>query len=692
MFGLLLATIAAFPVDPGTPRRHPGKAPTPAPRSEERVALVGGVVHTMVRGEAPRVATILIEGGRIAAVGELELPPGTVRRELSGQHVVPGLIDGYVNFDPEHDALYLAAGITTVRDVGGDHVVLLQEREREARERVPGPALITPGALLDGDPPASARAVVLRNAQAAEGYLPILFEEDVDFLSVFLGLPEDAWRRSIELAHEHDLQVWGPVPRAVDLARALRVGQDGFHFLDTLLPPDFDWESGELPALDERIATLARSHRPLVPLLQASALRLRNQGADEDLLKLFGLLAPSYETWWKTELTGRCEVMTEQRLETGRRVVEKQARLLERLQQAGVPLLPGSGAPQPWLFPGQALHQELAQWVSAGIPRHEVLELATRGAAEALGISGQRGTIVPGAIADLVVVEGDPSQDLARLIDPELVVIRGRVLERSDLAERLATLARDQARVREELARPVSIEPPPTPAEGVVILEGSVESELFGTRVSSERYRVARLPGDVLLYSGRVLYPPSGSEPGREMTIQQSVRAGELEQVQVTLSGGKAVLEFRGLWTANTWRMQSLLDGKLLANAKPLHEHPVCVEVSSVTALLILGQNPPGEREPVLHLHPGLEAELVAWRVELDDRGDHQIRTNLGRKAFRLNAQGALEFAMTQVGQSTLRTRLLSFDAFGGPGLPLPEGKRSSATAPGSSGSDGGQR
>src|SRR6185503_2438305 len=144
-------------------------------------------------------------------------------------------------------------------------------------------------------------AVVLRNADAAEAYLPILFEEGVDFLSVLPGLPEAAWKKTLELAHQKELPVFGPRPPALALVDALAAGQDGFHALDSLLPPGVFWDGVSASALDEAIAALARSKKPLVPLLQASALRLEDQQSDPARSALAGLLAPSYEAWWRAE-------------------------------------------------------------------------------------------------------------------------------------------------------------------------------------------------------------------------------------------------------------------------------------------------------------------------------------------------------------------------------------------------------
>src|SRR5262249_29898265 len=157
--------------------------------------------------------------------------------------------------------------------VGGDHTQLLRQRAPELRDRLPGPSLLSAGAVLDGDPPASPLAVVLRNPDSAAAYLPILFEENVDFLSLLPGLAEPTWKKTLELAPAKHPPVFGPRPRAVSLEDAVSAGQDGFHSIDSLLPPGIFWDGVQGPALDASIAALARGARPLVPLFHASALR-----------------------------------------------------------------------------------------------------------------------------------------------------------------------------------------------------------------------------------------------------------------------------------------------------------------------------------------------------------------------------------------------------------------------------------
>jgi len=671
MLALLLALVLVPQPQAETPQE--GEAPPvppPAPTAPP-LLLRGGTVHSMLPGDPPRVADVLVIDGRIRAIGEGLVSDSDPRViDVRGKHLVPGLIDAHVNFDPEHDALYVAAGVTLVRDLGGDHARLRLEKAAERRDLVPGPTLISAGAPLDGDPPAAATAVVLRSAEACENYLPILFEEGVDFLSVLPGLPEDAWRKAITMAHERELKVFGPRPARRTLADAIAGGQDGFHALDSLLPPETHWDGVTQDELGAAVVALAQARAPLVPLLYASALRLEDQEQSPVRHALASLLAPWYESWWRLELAQRQPYLAPEHRGAGEAVLAKQARLLAALFDAGAVLVPGSGAPQPWCLPGTSLHQELAQWVAAGLSPAAVLDLATRGAAQALGYGGAFGTLEEGVWGDVLVLDQDPSTDLAHLLDPVWVVVRGRPLGREEREAAVGALAERQAALRAELNAPVAVEPPPQGEEGAVLLEGTVESSTFGTRVSTERYRVVRLSTEVLLYTTRVVFPAGAQSSARELTLEQFVRNGRLEQVHASLREGEQLLEHDGLWTANTWRMQSRLDGKIVSSPAPFREQPVCVDSGCAVTLLILGQLPPGERIPVVQLHPAFDAEPVYWRLEHDEIGNHLVRTQIGYKVFRLDALGAVAVALSKAGMGTVETRALSSSGFGGAGLP----------------------
>ena len=676
---LLLAPLVRAPL-PAHPVARAAAHPAVGTGTDS-LALVGGVVHTMKPGEEPRIATVLIEDGRVTSIGrDLELPAGCVRIDLAEKHVVPALIDGYVNFDAEHDLLYTMAGIGVVRDLGGDHTQRARERKPEARARAMGPHLLTAGAAVDGDPPSSTASVILRSPGIADELLPILFEEGIDFVSCMPGLAPEVHRRVIELAHERGLDVWGPVGAGTSLSDTLAAGQDGIHFLDGLRPPDVDWRIVQPDGFRPAGVALVKAGAALIPLMMATERQLHDQSARPDAAALLRLLSPTYAYWWQSELTSRLEVLTPEAVALTKRIVQKRAVILKLLFDLGVRLTPGSGSAQPWLFPGRALHQELALWQDAGIPAADLLRLATHDAAQTFGLGGRYGTIEAGAVASLVVTRGDPSENIRALTDIEHIIVRGRPLDTRDLEDLIASIGKQQDEARVAFNAEVDVPAPPVPDGGEVILAGVVETSSFGLRLRTERFQVVRLPDDKLAFVGRVVYARHSNEGPSEMLVTQTTEGGKLVSAEVVLQRGDAALRFEGMWTAASWRMRRSAGSEVLG-VKSTLERPFVVDVGSVTTQLVLGQVGFLDRFPILTLHAGLVPETAIWSMELDDLGQHQVRTHKGRLAFRFDDVGAPELGLEVVGQRVVETRLLERAAFGGPGLLLPEEVRSAIEA-----------
>ncbi len=640
----------------------------------ELVALTGGTVHTMTPDEAPRAATVLIEGDRIQAIlapGE-EIPATARRIDVTGLHLVPGLIDGMSYFDPDHDTLHVAQGITTIRDVGSDPVIALLHRMPEYRDRVPGPALLTGGAVIDGRPPSSVEAMILDNPAMADELLPILLNEDVDFLSIQLGLGREAYGRVLEIAKENELDVWGPLPRALSLAEALAAGQAGVLFLDGLLPDGVGWPLVQPPACKPAIERLAANGAGIVPLLHATSLRTVDQAAEDFP---FALLDPLYEYQWNGELAYRNNLRDDQYQRVGERIAKKQRVILKDMHAAGVKLLPGSAAPHPWLVPGRGLHDELAHWESAGIPPADILRYATLGAAELLGIADERGSLAPGKVADVVCVKDDPSAGIGALRDPETVVVRGHVLEREQIDDMLTALANRITATRERLAKPIEVAEPEVPA-GEVVLAGIADVWSFGWVIRAERYAVVREPDGALTYCSRTQYREIEGQEPMEMEVLQRTREGKLDEYRVVLKTKSDAISSQGLWTAQQFRIERRMNGKLV-DTKRVRNRVTCLDASSVTSLLLLAQVDRPEPFQVISLHETLEPELLQWamRVGGTETVEHQILTHKGLIPFRNTDAGSVELARYVVGGGIIELTLREEETFGGPGLPLPERK-----------------
>jgi hypothetical protein len=639
----------------------------------ETIALTGGTVHTMTAGEEPKVMTILIQEDRIQAVGpDVAIPSDAKKIDCTGLHLVPGLIDGLVNHDSDHDRLYVSSGVTLVRDVGNDLQRILLEREHDARNRAPGPALWISGSVLDGAPPSTTSAVVLATPEDAAEKLPRYFELEPDFLSMFAGLSKPTWHKVIELAHKQNLRVWGPLIRGADLRETIRSGQDGLYYLESFLPPGVTWDKLEPAAWKDSVEALAGSKIAFTPALDIFAQRL--VAPKDERPPELGYLGPFYIVSWMTELEVRRSFSgNADYLKAGLKAVGTQGKLLKDLFEHGVTLVPGSASPNPWLFPGKALVDELGLWERAGIPSAAVLRMATAGAAQAIGADKDRGTLVAGKIADVVAVKKDPAADVDNLRDPEMVVLRGRVLDRATLESLRADLRDRQQKLQAAAFKPLSVAEPELPF-GDVMLRGKVETRAFGQRVSAESFAVVRRPDASLVYCGHMLTPGSATTADADVTISQTIRDGDVAEFSVKIATGPHEVLVTGTEVGGSMNVERRMDGTFFDNT-PRRERLAFIDVGSVTTELALGQRRSTGRFRALYFDD-IDPVIGNYEMHVDKEGTHLLQTPTGQMKIQFDALGAPSESLRQQGKGHLETRLISSQSpQGTSGLPVPREK-----------------
>jgi cytosine/adenosine deaminase-related metal-dependent hydrolase len=403
------------------------------------LALVNARVFDPASGTARDDQTILVVGDRIAAVGPartVAVPAGAEVLDVRGGTVLPGLWDMHVHLGT--GALHLAAGVTTVRDLGNDldEVAALIGRFEGGTEI--GPRVIRAG-LVDGPGPyAGPTKLLVDTADEARAVVDLLADRGFASVKLYSSLAPALVPAFIEAARRRGLRVHGHIPFGMTARQAVEAGFDelnhvNFLFLNFLAGPDDDTRT---PA---RFRLLARAPEVALASPEVAAfvelLRQRRTVVDPTLTAFEEMLTvrPGQLEPGIAAVADRLPP-TVQRMHRGGGLAasaEEQATyeaafphllaMVKLLYDRGVTLVAGTDG-----LAGFTLHHELELYVKAGIPAPAVLRIATLGAATVAGMDRELGSVVAGKRADLYVVQGDPLADIAALRRGVAVISRGR--------------------------------------------------------------------------------------------------------------------------------------------------------------------------------------------------------------------------------------------------------------------------
>lgn len=421
--------------------RHAPPMPDGDPGRVDLAIVDATVVDPRAAGSRPG-QTVLVDDGRIVAVGPVHavaVPAGTPRVDARGRYLVPGLWDMHVHtlWDPVVRStflpLFVANGVTGVRDMGGTLEVLAQVRSEQAATDHPWPSIVAPGPVLDGpqpvDPSISLAIVAPDDARAA---VQALAAVPVDFIKVYTLLPPDACRAVVDEAGKHGLTVSGHIPHGITVEEAAA----GMRSIEHLRAETGGLCAGLTDADCDAAYDALRDHAVRqVPTLVARRPRAVEDAGLVDDPRLDYVPGVLRDIWLANRARRRALSADERqakRAEYAREVADAGA-----LPARGLHVLAGSDAGSDFALPGFGLHDELALLVEAGLTPAQALQAATSEAADYLG-RDDIGTIAPGAVADLVLLSEDPLRDIRNTRRIEAVLLRGRLLDRAALDAMLA--------------------------------------------------------------------------------------------------------------------------------------------------------------------------------------------------------------------------------------------------------------
>ncbi len=431
--------------------------------SEDGYVITGVTIIDVEKGTTVPGQTVIVAGNRIEKIGAqaLEIPERARRINGHGLYLMPGLVDAHVHYldAPVFGRVMIANGVLLVRDMGMPNEYILPLRDALDRGDSLGPEMVATGIMLDGDPPLiPSIAVGLETPEQGREAVHQQSEAGADMIKVYSHLNREVFLAILDEARKVDLKVVGHVPDSIYIEDAVAAGLQscehwfGFEKVIAKLlgePVNLTYTgmgsgAGYLKRLDEVdpqalqevYQRLRLSGTTIVPTVVTFKSWPNVDTLETSSLPMGEYIPPNLLSIWKSQWTGQTGLPDY--------IWQNWARMVSAMNQAGVPLMVGTDLLVPGIIPGFSVHEEMAIWQEAGIPAADVLRSATLVPAQFMGLGDRLGSITEGKTASMVLVRGNPLENIRNAQQIEAVFLRGQYFSRSDL-DRLLDEARDLA-------------------------------------------------------------------------------------------------------------------------------------------------------------------------------------------------------------------------------------------------------
>jgi imidazolonepropionase-like amidohydrolase len=400
-------------------------------------------------GRTSAAQSVVVIGDRIATIASgIEPRPGDTVIDAEGGTLVPGLFNMHMHDSLRSGPLLLAAGVTSVRDMGSDNLILPKIVRAIESGAVAGPR-ITMNGLIEGRSPYSVRiGTIAQTLEQALDSVRWYADHGYRQIKIYSSVNPDWVKPLSEEARRLGLGVSGHVPAFSHVDRAINEGyQDVAHInqlvLSWILPPGEDTRSAQ------RITAMARARdldlRSERVQRTIALMRERNVRLDTTIMVFERLLLSragrdpigdvsyinhmpiAHQRLLRSDFTNAAGEQDEAAYQAG---FDKLLEVLAQLHRSGIQLLPGT---DDVVETGFGLHRELELYVKAGIPPADTLRLATIESARYLGVDQATGSIERGKLADFFLVPSDPAEDISAIRKVRMVMRGGQLYFPSEI-------------------------------------------------------------------------------------------------------------------------------------------------------------------------------------------------------------------------------------------------------------------
>jgi imidazolonepropionase-like amidohydrolase len=419
-------------------------------RSGRRAGTLAFVGATLINttGEATIAnAAIVIRDSKIIAIGpsnKVKVPQDARRIDVTGKYIIPGLWDMHAHYEQvEWGPIYLAAGVTTVRDVGNEFEFITAVRDAVNSGKGLGPHMLLAG-IVDGDSPYALGVARVNSPADAQTWVQRYHDAGFQQMKIYSSVKSDNVKAICTDAHKLEMTVTGHIPEGMTAYDGVNDGMDQInhihYVLDLLKPKDFDWTKATRA---ERMKMLASIDVNSDAGKQAVAFLRKHNTVIDPTMALIEFMQRSADVPADKIEPGVDQVAPElreqlvnggvppERAAIAQKIVQNNLAIIGVLHRAGVRIVAGTDQ----TVPGYSLYREIELYNQAGFTPMEALQAATIVPARVMNADHESGSIEVGKRADFDILDANPLENIHNVRSVRSVVANGVLYESAPLWE-----------------------------------------------------------------------------------------------------------------------------------------------------------------------------------------------------------------------------------------------------------------
>jgi imidazolonepropionase-like amidohydrolase len=407
------------------------------------IALVGATLIDGTGAIPVQDAAVVIHNGRIVAAGprsKIKIPGHANIIDARGKTILPGLWDMHAHFEQvEWGPIYLAAGVTTVRDCGNEFEFITAVRDAIAQGRGLGPRLLLAG-IVDGTSKYTLGVESVDTPEQARDWTDRYHAAGFQQMKIYSSVKLEELKAVADEAHRLGMTVTGHIPEGLNAYQAIEAGQDQINhitFIRDIMHAPFPSDMSRL----DKAKALANLDLDSPEAQKALAFLKQHHTVVDPTMAVFEFFTvttakppASFEPGVNKVAPELAEQLTDvepptEWSELGEQVFQKELAIVGALHRAGIPVVAGTDQ----TVPGHSLHREIELYVQAGFTPMEAIQAATIVSARAMGLDQESGTVETGKRGDLILIKGNPLEDIHNTRNVEYVITNGTLYHTAEL-------------------------------------------------------------------------------------------------------------------------------------------------------------------------------------------------------------------------------------------------------------------